>query len=147
MPALSVGHVECLPSGPRGPHRTGSRKRPLRATRDGRAWPRHPARGSPDSSETRLANARDPLIDFAQWPEGERGASVDDLEAQQVAQIVPNVFLQQFDSLVDLHHEDLAGSEIGELSTGLVDRFELLLLKDLLGDVADRDDQSGERCT
>ena len=56
-----------------------------------------------------------------------------------------DVVLQEIDPVVDLHHEDLVRTQIRQFATGLVDCRQLLLLKDLVGDLADGDDQVSRR--
>ena len=52
-----------------------------------------------------------------------------------------DVRLQQLDPVLDRHVEDFVGREVGQFHAGLVDGRQLLLLLDLVGHVADGDDQ------
>ena len=72
-------------------------------------------------------------------------ADLDHVEVQQVAGEVQDVRLQQLDAVLDRHVGDLVGRQIGQFHAGLVDGRHLLLLVDLVGHVADGDDQVPRR--
>ena len=72
-------------------------------------------------------------------------ADLGHLEVQQVLGEVDDVRLEQLDPVADRHVEDFFRSQVGQLHAGLVDRGQLLLLLDLVGHVADGDDQVAGR--
>ncbi len=68
-------------------------------------------------------------------------ADLDDVEMQQVLGEVQDVRLQQLDALLDRHHRQFVGHQVGQFHAGLVDGGQLLLLQHLRRHVAHRDDQ------
>ena len=72
-------------------------------------------------------------------------ADLDHVEMQQIAGEVQDVRLQQLDAVLDRHVGDLGGRQIGQFEARLMDRRHLLLLMDLVGHVADVDDQMPRR--
>ena len=72
-------------------------------------------------------------------------ADLDHVEVQQVAGEVQDVRFQQLDAVRDRHVRDFRRRQVGQLHARLVDGRHLLLLVDLVGHVADIDDQVARR--
>ena len=68
-------------------------------------------------------------------------ADLGHLEVQQVLGEVDDVRFEKLDPVADRHVEDFFRRQVGQLHAGLMDRRQLLLLLDLVGHVADGDDQ------
>ncbi len=70
-------------------------------------------------------------------------ADLDEVEAEQVLHVAGDVVLEEVLALLDAHLGEFVGGEVGEFLAGLVDGVDLLLLKDLGGDLAGQGDELG----